>query len=378
MTKRQKVISSGLAVILLIVIGFVAMGVLSGMQPPPKEYNADKKLKAVKVKTVDYDTLTSSVRETGRIVSREIVELISEVPGKILKPDIPLKKGQSFREGDLIVRIYNEDSEYNLKARKSRFLHSIATMLPDFKIDFPDSYNKWKKFMDDIDLSKDIPELPEIKNSQEKVYLASRNILNDFFSIKSEEIRLKKYNIYAPFNGAYTDVYLEVGSVANMGSRIASMIRTDMLEMEVPLNTREARMINIGSPVKAISEDGEESWNGTVVRKSDFVDPKTQSVNVYVKLNPVGSNEIYRGMYFTAEFNNMIFKNVIEVPRNSVYNFNQVFVVKDGRLELRDVDIIMAKQNSYYINGVEEGADIVIQPLVNAGENTPVQIIREN
>jgi len=378
MTKRQKVISSSFAVILLVVLGFAIMSILSGMQPPPKEYNADKKLKAVKVVTVNYDTLTSSVRETGRIISREIVELISEVSGKLLSTNIPLKKGQSFSEGNLIVNIYNEDSEYNLKARKSKFLHSLATILPDFKIDFPQSYGLWKDFMDKIDLSKDIPDLPEIKNSQEKVYLASRNILNDFYSIKSEEIRLKKYKIYAPFNGAFTDVHLEVGSVTNMGGRIASMIRTDMLEMEVPVKTREAKMIAVGASVKAISEDGEDSWNGRVVRKSNFVDTKTQSVNIYVKLDYAGSSELYRGMYLTAEFNNMTFKNVIEVPRNSVYNFDQVYIVEDGKLALRNINIIKANQNSYYINGVEKGADLVVQPLVDAGENTPVQIIREN
>ncbi len=377
MTNRQKIIFSSLAVVFLVVIGFVMMSVLSGMQPEPKKYDVEKQIKAVKVKTVHYDTLTSSVRETGRIVSREIVELISEVSGKLLLADIPLKKGQDFREGDLLVRIYNKDIEYTLKARKSRFLHSLANSLPDFKIDFPNSYKIWENFLNDINLDKELPELPELKNAQEKVYLASKNILNDYYSIKSDEIRLKKYNIYAPFNGAFTDVHLEVGSVTNVGGRIASMIRTDMLEMEVPVTIQEARLISIGSTVKAISEDGEDHWKGRVIRKSKFVDNRTQSVNVYVKLDPKGSRELIRGMYLTAEFTNMIFKNVIEVPRNSVYNFDEVYIVEDGRLALRDINIIKTNTNSYFINGVEEGVDIVVQPLVNAGENTPVTIINK-
>lgn len=378
MTKRQKVITSIIGVLSLIVFGFILMGVLSGMQPPPKEYEAEKKLKAVKTKTVRYDTLSTSIIETGRIISREVVELISEVSGKLLPTEIPLKKGQSFSEGDLLVRIYNEDAEYNLKARKSRFLNSLANILPDFRIDFPQSYDDWKSFLDNIDLDEKLPEMPSIKNSQEKVYLASRNILGDYYSIKSDEIRLDKYEIHAPFNGAYTNVNLEVGSVTNMGGRIASMIRTDMLEMEVPLSSRDARHINIGTAVKAYSEDGKDHWNGRVVRKSKFVDPASQSVNVYVKLDPSGKGELYRGMYLEAEFNNMKFYNVIEVPRNSVYNFDQVYVVKDGKLELRKIKIVKTNPNSYLINGLDNGENLVVEPLVNATENTPVRILSKN
>ena len=377
MTKRQKVVTSVIGVVVVIVFGAIGMSFLSGMQPPPKEFSAEKKVKAVNVQTVKYDTLTTSISETGRIVSREIVQLISEVPGKLLSADIPLKKSQDFRKGDLLVKIYNEDSEYALKARKSRFLNALANILPDFRIDFPKSYTEWRAFLNSIDLSKDLPDFPEIKNNQEKVYLAGRNILSDYYSIKSDEIRLKKYNIYAPFNGAYTDVFLEVGSVTNMGGRIANMIRTDMLEMEVPLNTQDAKLIKIGTSVKVFSQDSEDFWTGSVVRKSSFVDPTTQSINVYIKLNQSAKNQLYRGMYLKAVFNNMVFKNIIEVPRNSVYNFDEVFIVVDGKLELRKVNLIKTNENTYFINGVDEGDELVVEPLVNVSENTQVQILNK-
>ncbi|MEZ5082311.1 MAG: hypothetical protein R2750_02485 [Bacteroidales bacterium] len=54
-------------------------------------------------------------------------------------------------------------------------------------------------------------------------------------TLKVLEVRLSKYKLYAPFNGTFTAVYMEPGLVAKQScSRIASMIRTDKLELEVP------------------------------------------------------------------------------------------------------------------------------------------------
>ncbi len=377
MTKRQIVVTSIIAVIVMIILGFGAMGMLSGMKEEPKKFDAPKNIRAVQVKTVEYDTLTAAVRETGRIVSREIVDLISEVPGKILPAEVPLKKGQDFKKGQLLVKIYNEDAAYNLKAMKSMFLHSLANILSDYKVDFPERYEVWRNFLDNIDLEEDLPPLPKVTGGKEKVYLAGRNILTEYYNIKSEEIRLKKYNIYAPFDGAYTAVNLEAGSVTNIGGRIASMIRTDKLEMEVPLDITEASMIYEAMKVKVVSKDANSSWQGTVSRKSTFVDPATQSINVYVSLNPSKDNPMYKGMYLEAVFNKMQFKNVIEIPRSAVYNFNEVFIVEKGKLQKRVINILKTNEKTYLINGVEEGAKLVSEPLVNAAENMEVQIFNQ-
>lgn len=375
MSKRQIIVISVVAVVVMLLVSMAAMGLLSSAAEETKKVEAKKKIRAVQTELVGYDTLDSKVRATGRIVSSEIVELISEVSGKLLPAAVPLKKGQSFRKGDLLVNIYKEDTEYSLKAQKSRFLNALALILPDMKVDFPQRYVDWKGFLDQIDLDEDLPELPEIKSEKEKIFLASRNILNDYFSIKGQEIRLSKYEIRAPFNGAYTQVNLEVGSVTNMGGRIASMIRTDELEMEVPVESGDARLISIGDKVKAISDDGSRVWYGRVERKSAFVDPQTQSVNVYVTLRPTAGKPLYGGMYLTAEFGDLEFKDVMEIPRSCVYNFNEVFVVVDKKLKLRNINILKTNKDTYLINGLEEGEVLVVEPLVGIGENSEVKLM---
>ena len=89
--------------------------------------------------------------------------------------------------------------------------------MPDLKIDYADSYDNWYKFFENINIDKDLPEFPEIKSTKEKVFYPAEIFLAAYYNIKSAESNFKKHNIYAPFNGAITEVNVEVGGIAGYG-----------------------------------------------------------------------------------------------------------------------------------------------------------------
>jgi RND family efflux transporter MFP subunit len=212
-------------------------------------------------------------------------------------------------------------------------------------------------------------------SDKEKIFLASRNILNDFYSIQSAEVRLKKYRIYAPFNGTFTQVFMEVGSVANPGSRIATMIRTDKLELAVPVEVDDIYWIQEGDAVRITTEDASRNWSGKVARKSDFVDPGTQSISVYVSVYPNAENPLYQGQYLKAYFKTKKVDNSMVIPRNAIFNNNQVYLVENDRLIKSEVKILKHNQNTVLINGIPEGVFVVSEPLVNAREGSRAVIL---
>ena len=375
LTMKRKIIV--VASIVGIIIGaFVIMNVLASMKPEAQTLAAPKVKKHVKVKRVVYSDIESQVVASGRIVSQSLVDVSSEVQGQILQGKIPLKKGQEFRKGDLLLKIYSEEFDLSLQSQKSQFLTTIANILPDFKIDYKDSYQAWTNFFDSIKIDEKLPALPEIKSKQEKIFLASKNILSSYYSIQSNELRFDKYFIRAPFNGVYTQVNSEVGSIANPGSRLGQIIRTDVLEMEVPIKTEEVKWIAKGDQARATSEDGVFTWKGTVSRVSRFVDENTQSISVFVKLKPNADQPLYNGQYLKAAFPGKVVKNGMEIPRNAVFNFNEVFTVENGKLVKHTVDIQKINQNSFVITGLPEGVDVVAEPLINAIENTEVEPVQ--
>lgn len=373
MKRRHYITAAG--ILLILTLGFFGMKGLSSLKPDPPAKKPEKIIRYVQAQQVQYTTVESKTEATGRVSSQHFVDLSTEVQGKIITGQVPLKKGQSFRKGQLLVRIYSAEAEYNLKAQKSRFLNSVANLLPDFKIDYPESYPKWLEFFEKTDLNKPIPELPEIESGREKIYLTSRNILSDFYSIKSNEVRLSKYALYAPFSGSYSDVYAEAGTVANPGGKIARMIRTDALELETPVQPYDARFIKIGDPVKLITDDGKITYTGRVSRISDFVDPTTQSVAVFISINDIGKAPIYQGEYLRAIFSDIKVEDAMIIDRDAVSNHNEVFTIEDGILRKHKINILKTNEETLVFNGLPEGAMLVTEALVNAKENTEVKIL---
>lgn len=371
MTRRQRIVVV-VGILLTLAFAFLIAFTVIGMKKkmtPPKQPPIIRKVESALVK---YNTIESSVSGTGRVLSQYSVDVISEVQGKIQRGDIPLKKGASFVKGQELARIYDTDAVYAMKSRKSSFLNSLANILPDVKIDYPESYDKWVSFFESVEISKDLPALPLIESSQEKIFLSSRQILSTYYSIKADEERLKKYSIYAPFTGAVQEVMLEVGSVANPGSRLAKIIKTGDLEIEVPLKIEDAKWVKKGYKAVLRAEDGHIVGKGVVKREASFVDPSSQSINVYVGVLP-GTEQLYSGQYLRVEFPGMSIENAMEIPRNATFNYNTVYVVDSGYLAKMEIDILKTNENTIIFSGLEEGTELVVQPMANANTNMAVQ-----
>jgi len=366
-----------IVVVVMALVGALGMSFFGSFHKDPPKRKAPEVKRYVNAEKVAYRDVDSQVIASGRLASTEKVTLITEVQGQILAGDVPLKKGRSFAKGALLFRIFDQEARLALLAHKSRFLNAVANLLPDFKVDFPDSYQRWTDFLSAIQIEKELPPLPALNAAKEKIFLAGRNILSDYYAIKSEEVRLKKYNIYAPFVGTFMSVSLEAGSVANPGTRVAEIIRTDKMELEIPVEVANAQWIQQADEVLVTSEDGSKEWSGTVLRKAGFVDPDTQSIAVFVGLESTAQNPLYLGLYLKAVFPGVVVRNAMKIPRNAVFNNNEVFIVKEGRLIKREIHVHKIDEKSLIFSGLDEGDDLVVEPLVNARENSQAEIIKE-
>lgn len=371
--EKRKII---IIAIMLLAGSVIAMKVLSSFKTEKPRRSPKENIRFVKVDTVQYRAISSKVVANGRLESSQQVEVITEVQGKILSGDVDLKKGGTFKKGAILFRVFNAEARLNLLALKSRFLNTIAHLLPDLKIDFPNRYSHWKHFLESIDIKKDLPQCPSPTSRKEKVFLAGRNILSEYYAIKSDEIRLKKYTIKAPFGGAFSQVNLEVGAVANPGAKVARIIRTDLLELEVPVDVHNAHWIQVKDEVTVQTDDGSRQWTGTVVRKSPFVDPQTQSASVFIQIKPSSDTPLFSGLYLKAIFSGILIDQAMELPRNAVFNNNEVFVVKDNRLAKAAIHILKVDEQTLAFKGLEPGTIIVREPLINAHENEAVKIMK--
>jgi multidrug efflux pump subunit AcrA (membrane-fusion protein) len=329
----------------------------------------------VKAEPVKYVTILSPVSADGRLTSTAEVDIVAEASGRLQQGDIALKKGAKFSQGDILFVVYPDEAALALKASKSQFLNTLANLLPDIRIDFPEQEEGYMEFFSSISLDHPLPPFPEVENEKLKIFLTSRNVLSQYYIIRKDELQLSRRTTIAPFDGTFTEVNLEVGSYTNTGGRVAKAIRTDELELEVPVKRFDAAWIRIGDPVTVESDRRGLSWKGKVIRKSPFVDPNTQSQAIFIKIQNHRNPNLLSGEYLTAAFPGHPIEDAMEVPRNIVFNTNEVFVIVDNRLEKRVANVIKENEKTLVFNGLDEGEVLVMQPLINVLEGTLVEML---
>ncbi|MCK5463433.1 MAG: HlyD family efflux transporter periplasmic adaptor subunit, partial [Bacteroidales bacterium] len=268
----------------------------------------------VKAEPVKYVTILSPVSADGRLTSTAEVDIVAEASGRLQQGEIALKKGTKFSQGDILFVVYPDEAALALKASKSQFLNTLANLLPDIRIDFPEQEEGYMEFFSSISLDHPLPPFPEVENEKLKIFLTSRNVLSQYYIIRKDELQLSRRTTIAPFDGTFTEVNLEVGSYTNTGGRVAKAIRTDELELEVPVKRFDAAWIKIGDPVTVESDRRGLSWKGKVIRKSPFVDPNTQSQAIFIKIQNHRNPNLLSGEYLTAEFPGHPIKDAMEVP----------------------------------------------------------------
>jgi len=315
---------------------------------PPRETN-----RFVKAEPVKYVTITSKTSASGRLYSVAKLDLVAEASGKILPGRVSLKKGAVFTKGQVLFTIYPDEATLALKASKSGYMNILANAMPDIKVDYP--------------------EVEE--NEKLKIFLASRNLISEYYKISKDELQLSRHTIRAPFNGTYTEVYMETGAYTNTGGRVAHIIQTDVLELEVPLERFDAEWVKVGDEVNIHSEKLDLTRKGKVVRKNQFLDQNTQSQGVFIRVWNNQNPKFLEGDYLTAIFPGHPVENAMQVPRNIIFNTNEVFVIKEGRLQKKKVNIIKINdENTLVFNGLPVGDTLVMQPLINVFEGTKVLI----
>jgi len=324
----------------------------------------------VKTASVENKIITVDLSYPGRVSPYEEVALAAEVSGRIMEGDVPFKVGESFKKGDLLIHLFNEDVKVAIKASKSNFLQTLSIALPDLSYDFSEQWEKWNAFFSLLDVNNPLPELPEITTEKEEVFLASRGILTSYYSIRQQEINLQKYNLYAPFDGYFKRLNRGVGAVAGMGSELASIVRSDRLEIVVPVLVSDVRMIDIGEKCK-ISVDDIEPQTGTVSRIAQFVDANTQSVNIYLKYIPPTKGAFLEGEFVTISF---VGEAVgMKIPREAVMSDNTVFVLENEKLITKSIEIIHQLDDYVIVKGLKDEVDVVVESIIDISSNTIVK-----
>ena len=365
----KKYISIITGVILLTVA--VTLAILFIQSKERKKPKPVKDEKVVSVEEVLNGDVPIVITSSGSLNAKNKIELYSEVQGVLNTSEKEFKPGTYFKKGETLISINSEELFQNLQALRSNLLNAFVSMMSDFKVEFPNEYEKWQNYLSEFDFNKTTDELPKVNSDKEKYFLSLRNIFTTFYSVKNLEARLDKYLIKAPFNGILTEVFVTAGTLIRQGQKLGEFIDPKVYELEISVNAEFGEFIKIGNDVYLTNLEHTKNWKGKVIRVNGKIDLTSQTVKVFVLLKGDGLRE---GIYLEASLNATYAENAIEISRKLIINNSEVFVVQDSVLELQQIIPVYFNENTVVVKGLEDGITILSKPVPGAYSGMQVKI----
>jgi multidrug efflux pump subunit AcrA (membrane-fusion protein) len=333
--------------------------------------NSKKKTRTIPekvIKTVFTDTIKNGkvqivIPANGSLMSKRRVELYAEVQGVFKTSGKLFKPGQEYSQGETLIRIDASEYYASVQSSKSNLYNSIAAIMPDLRLDFPEVFPKWQSYLSGFDLNKTTPKLPEMTSEKENYFITGRGIISNYYNVKNLEQRLAKYNVRAPFKGILTEALATEGSLIRSGQKLGEYIDPTVYEMEVALSKTYASLLKVGESVELRNIDHTETYQGTVSRVNGSIDPTTQTITAFIE---VKNETLKEGMYLEASLNAKEENNVIEISRNLFLDTEQIFIVRDTVLDLIDAKPVYFSDSKVVLRDVPDGTVILSKPIPGA------------
>ena len=356
----------------ILIVGIIISSVLSRQKQPMRRMPGTGGMKPVQVVTVQNGDIPVQIMMTGPLYAYDKVELFAEVSGVLLETARRFKEGVRYEKGDTLLRIDDRVYKNNVLAQKGSLLNQITLLLPDLSIDFPQSAQYWEDYLRHFILENSLTQLPDPSSDQERYYIASRNIYNQYYTVKAMEETLFKYTLRAPFEGIVTEANINPGTLVRGGQRLGVFTNTSLLEMEAAVGVREIDRLRVGQRVILSSEVVRGRFEGKIQRINPVIDPNTMTVKIFIHTR---DTHLTDGMYITATADAIPFRDAFAVKKDLLVDGNRLYTVQDSILISRQVTVIAEDGDRAIIRGLPDGIRILGEAWAEAREGAQLPVI---
>ncbi|WP_037317230.1 efflux RND transporter periplasmic adaptor subunit [Salegentibacter sp. Hel_I_6] len=369
---KRKIILSILGILLIVLAIFGAKAIIdSNVQEVPDN---TKTVKNVFVETVQNRTVPIVVPANGNVTALKKLELFSEVEGIFQSSSKDFRPGQKYNRGQVLLSINSDEYSASVRSSKSELFNNITSIMPDLRMDYPESFQKWQDYLNNFDVNSVTQPLPEPDSDKEKYFITGRGIQSAYYQIKNLEERLRKFRIVAPFDGVLTEASVNPGTLVRPGQKLGEFIDPSVYELEVAVGKKFSDLLEIGEDVALQNLDGDQTFTGTVSRINARIDQASQTIQVFIRIE---DSRVREGMYLEAQLDARDEDNAIEIARELLVDRSKVYIVKDSLLVLEEINPVYFSTNKVVIKGLEDGEKLVSATVPGAYPGMKVQVQQE-
>ena len=216
--------------------------------------------------------------------------------------------------------------------------------------------------------------MPEVLNDQERNFLISRNVYNLYYLLKSQELKLDKFTIYAPFDGVIHNANLSPKSLVRAGQSIGQFIGIGEFELEIGVPLEDISKVSLNDTVILIADNLDFDLRGKVNRIGKSVNQNTQTYNVYIEVN---DKRLSEGLYMTSNIKGKKQSNTFKVSPNLIIDGQYVYVLdQEEKLRKAKIKIVHESVNTVLVEGLKQGDILLNQTITEAKDGLQVKVAK--
>lgn len=187
----------------------------------------------------------------------------------------------------------------------------------------------------------------------------------------------------APFAGFAYDVDAAIGKQVGGNDRLGRLVDASSLEVRFHAPDEVFGQLLkggglIGSPAEVVWRVGSESYRfaARIDRIGTRIEAASGGVDLYAALPGINVETPLRpGAFVTVELAGPVYRQVAKLPLRSLHENSRVYVVKESRLEAREVELVARDQSDVLLRGqLADGDPVVLTRFPEIGPGLKVAL----
>jgi len=370
----------------LIAIGAALLILLIYSSEPKAEREAATRETAmlVDVMTVSRGTYAPKISGLGTTTAAQDISLMPRVPGRIVGVSANFIPGGFVSAGETLATLDPTDYR-NAVARQESAVEQAESELAvergrgdvarrDYEI--------LGQGMDDKNPALALRE-PQLEAAQAALKSAQA-------SLEQAKQDLARTKVTAPFHAQVLTRNANVGSEVNTGTTLARLVGVDEYHVIVTVPLAKLNQIVFpyaGNEASAVRLRDRAAWHdgayrqGKVLSLIGAIDGETRLARVLVSVQdplalqmPEGTPILLVGSILYAEIDGRTVEDVVRIERAHLRQGDTVWVMHDGKLDIRNVAVAFSDTEHVYISaGLDDGDVIVTSTLATVAQGAPLR-----
>ena len=288
--------------LIILVMGFGGFKFLAGKKKAPSQIAQVERAFRVEAVTATLKSVPVEIEAHGELRSIRMVEIAAEVAGSVVEVHPRLQTGEVISKGELLFAIDDRDYRSEYESNKTR----LAILKRDKEL----TAKELKRVRTLLE-KNNVGTRAGVEKTEQAANNSADRLAQVQQAMTRAEIKLERCKVFAPFTCRITSKKIEKGQYVAPGKIVLGLADDSVLELEVPLDSRDAykwlQFVDTNTHQPATSEawfagvkpvQCEVTWTEDVNNKATGVlnrvsvfDEKTRTVKVVIRLDSKQLNQ---------------------------------------------------------------------------------------